>query len=341
MAAETLEQRVLASLPGHAAPEEVAAAVENARRKQKANKPAAGFVRADQVKVSPIAWAVRGWLAQDTFAAIVGQSGSLKSFLAIDLACSIATGTPWNGCEVRQGAAFILAGEGRNGLRKRIQGWSEHKNVSIEGAPLYLASQLPRLDHLTTAGILQEIDNLRESTGHVPALVIIDTLARAIAGDENSATDMGQLVECADWIREHYPGCCVLLVHHTGHGNKGRARGSSAFYSALDSEVVMKTLKSGDVQMFSTKEKDWDKPRPLQFRRHKVEITVPGLDEPASTLVLVNTQMSRPEDRSSEVSELKASGMTVREIAEETGLSKSKVDRLLKDAKPVWEQEFD
>jgi len=311
-------------------------------------KPAAGFTRADQVQIKPVDWLIENWIARDSLAGIVGKSGSCKSFLAVDWACRVATGTPWQGNAVKRGAVFILAGEGRNGLRKRIEGWSAHNKVPIEGAPLYLATQLPRLDHITTAALMEEVDALAEETffengGADPALIIVDTLARAMAGDENSSKDMGLMIECADWLRERYPGCVVALVHHSGHGPENRARGSSAFYAALDSEVQLKPLKSGDVQLWASKAKDWQLARPMQFRRHKVEITVPGADEPTSTLVLASTAMETPKDRTAEVAELRAQKKSIREISEATGIPKSTVSRLLKDDKqevPVWEQEF-
>lgn len=309
----------------------------------------AQFTRADLVEVKPVDWLVEGWLAKDTLAGMVGPSGSCKSFLAIDWACRVATGTPWNGRAVERGAVFILAGEGRNGLRKRIEGWSVHNGVSIEGAPLYLAASLPKLtDQLNAAAIIAEIDAMVdhlffENGAAEPALVIVDTVARAMAGEnENAADVMGALVEAMDWIRERWKGCVVLSVHHTGHSENGRARGSSAYYAALDSEVVLKPLQGGDVQVYATKAKDWEPAPPMQLRRHSVEITVPGTDARSSTLVLVNAgPVTRAEDKAAEVRRMKESGKTVRQIADETGLSKSKVDRLLKTLRPVWEEEFD
>src|SRR5690606_6941306 len=89
-------------------------------------KPAAGFTRADQVQIKPVDWRLETGRARGALAGSVGKCGSCQAVLAVDWACRVATGTPWQGNAVKRGAVFILAGEGRNGLRKRIEGWSAH-----------------------------------------------------------------------------------------------------------------------------------------------------------------------------------------------------------------------
>lgn len=55
------------------------------------------FTRADEYSPQPVKWLIEDWLVDDTLAALVGPSGSGKSFLAIDWAVRVATGTPWLG----------------------------------------------------------------------------------------------------------------------------------------------------------------------------------------------------------------------------------------------------
>jgi len=51
--------------------------------------------------------------------------------------------------------------------------------------------------------------------------------------------------------------CCVLFVHHTGHKDKSRARGSSVLYAALDAEYIVKRqLKSEFINVECTKLKN-------------------------------------------------------------------------------------
>lgn len=330
--------------------ERLAAEFDARPRVTTTGKPLAGFQRADSIEIKPVDWLIEGWVARDTLAGMVGPSGSCKSFLALDWACCVATGTSWNGCSVAPGAVFILAGEGRNGLRKRIEGWSVHHGVSITGAPLYLAASLPKLTDQSNAGaVIAEIDllagELERQSGSAPSLVIIDTVARAMAGDnENAADVMGALVECMDWLRGRWPGCVVLSVHHTGHDAQGRARGSSAYYAALDSEVVLTPGKSGAVKVLPTKCKDWQPPMPLLLARHAVDIKLPCGESSTSTLVLIPTASAAapPDPRRTLVRELNARGFSQRKIVEQTGIPKTTVARLLSEqTKPVWMAEFD
>jgi hypothetical protein len=304
----------------------------------------ANFVRADQVAISPVDWLIEDWITKDCLAGLVGPSGSCKSFLAVDWACRVATGTPWSGHDVGQGAVFYLAGEGQAGLRKRIEGWSTHSGVSIDAAPLYLAASLPVMaDQLNAAVVISEIEALADSSGMAPALIIVDTLARAMAGhNENSAEHMGNLIVCIDRLRQSWPGATVLMVHHTGHEASGRARGSSSFYAALDAEVVLARTGADGVTATVTKAKDWSPAPPMHLKRHSVDIALSGISDQSSTLVLVDGGPIEVEPgKRDEVRTLFKQGKKVRAIAEATGVSKSTVSRWLNGPRPAWEQEFD
>lgn len=101
--------------------------------------PRIRLTRADQIEMRPPHWLLRGMLERDTFALIFGDPGCGKSFLAIDWACRVATGTPWRGQAVKGGPVVYVAGEGQQGFGRRIRAWSEHHGVSLAGVPLYLS----------------------------------------------------------------------------------------------------------------------------------------------------------------------------------------------------------
>lgn len=305
-------------------------------------KLVAHFTRADMVEVRPVDWLVEGYVPRDALVGITGPSGCGKTFDAIGLACCVATGTPWYGNAVSKGAVFIIAGEGRNGLRKRIEGWSVYHGVPIDKAPLYLAASMPPMtDPLNTAAVVAEIDGMAEQlffeSGVEPSLIILDTVARAMAGkNENSAQDMGELIDSMDWMRQQWKAT-VLAVHHTGHDITSRARGSSSFYAALDAEFMVKADKQG-IHFISSKAKDWEPPQRLNRRAVKVDIHMPAADLPTSTLVLVAQAV--PTDPKDRVSALRDQGMKVREIAAETGIPRSTVGRMLTAAKEPVSQTY-
>lgn len=298
------------------------------------------FTRADQIKVKPTQWLIDDWLVKDTLAGLVAPSGACKSFLAIDWACRVATGVPWFGRNVHQGAVFYLAGEGITGLRKRIAAWEKASGVSIEGAPLFIADSLPFLcDELSVDGIVDEIDKVAEEvffqSGSDPALIVIDTLARAMAGaNENSSEDMGAFIRAKDRLRIRW-GATVLSVHHTGHaeGAQERGRGSSAYKAALDSEFV---IKPGDPEFMvrGTKTKDWPAPNPLALQRRVVDIEL-TLDDGTTlrdtSLALHDFAGAIIESTKREqVIELAAKGKSQREISALLEVPRTTVQRWLK-----------
>ena len=75
-------------------------------------------------------------------------------------------------------------------------------------------------------------------------LVVVDTLARAIAeGDENTADDMGAPIAVLDRVREA-TGAHVMLIHHTGKDEARGIRGHSSLNGAAD--MTLHVTKDGD-----------------------------------------------------------------------------------------------
>jgi hypothetical protein len=318
------------------------ATAPEAANEEQAKPRLVNFTRADLVEFKPTDWLIDGWLVKDTLAGLIAPSGACKSFLAIDWACRIATGTTWFGRNVAPGAVFYLAGEGRAGLRKRIAAWEKHNGVPIIGAPLYLADSLPFLcDDVMAVGVIEAIEEIAElaffEAGVEPTMIVVDTVARAMSGaNENSAEDMGRFIRNLDRLRTRW-GCTVLTIHHTGHdpNNQERGRGSSSFRAALDSEMVIKPGEP-ELTIKATKCKDWREPLPLSLRRVEVEVLLSqpdGTQTRETSLVLHDSPGALMEaKRREKVLELKRQGASLRAISDETGVPKSTVDRWLKEA---------
>ena len=229
--------------------EALEALTARAKREAEAPKSLLQLRRADSITPTATPWLIEGWLVENTLAGIVAASGSCKSFLAIDWACCIATGTPWNGHAVKQGPVCYLAGEGQHGIRKRIAAWEVANEVSIAGAPLFISAGLPFL--CNDPNTVASIDDMNDATLAGPSFVVIDTVARAMGGaNENSSEDMGAFIRAQDWFRNECRAT-VLSVHHTGNdpSNQGRARGSSAYRAALDSEFLLRVYGVSEIEL--------------------------------------------------------------------------------------------
>lgn len=250
-------------------------------------KPAAPFqfIAVADLKYRAPEYVIGELIETDTLGLMFGDPGCGKSFLAVDIALSVATGTPFHGRDTKQGAVFFIAGEGHNGLARRFAAWSQVRGVSLAGVPLFKSERAAQfLDLESAKAVANAVESLAEQHGS-PALVIIDTLARNFgAGDENNTKDMSEFVVAVDDLKARFPGCSVLIVHHSGHAAKERARGAMALKGALDCEYRVE--KDGhNMKLVNTKMKDAEPPQDLYFSFKQVD-----LDGIAKSAVLEATE---------------------------------------------------
>lgn len=235
--------------------------------------------------LKPIDWLVKDYFESNSLAQMFGEPGSGKSFLALSIACSVATGIAWHGKAVKQGAVFYICGEGHAGLLRRFCAWQKENNTQLTDAPLYKSDhQVSLSDQESAKFLLEDIMTLKEKAGVNPVLVVIDTVARNFGqGDENSTKDMSTFIENIDrFVRVPF-GCNVLLVHHSGH-TVGRARGSSALKAALDAEYMVEKDEN-TVTLTPTKMKDSELPPQIVFEFSKVEVGIVDGEEVHSAIL--------------------------------------------------------
>jgi hypothetical protein len=201
----------------------------------------------DQPPAVPI---VSGLLYRHSLASIYGPSGSLKSFVSLDIACRVATGATWAGRRTRKGKVLYLVAEGAGGFGKRVEAWEETHGVTVEDLTIYPAPiqvQSREWDLLTEVAAQEQWD-----------MIFLDTRHRITVDlEENSAKDAGILVERCEQLRDA-AGACVVLVHHSGWDGTHQ-RGASAVPAAMDTELAVKAERIGPqlrTTVTTTKAKD-------------------------------------------------------------------------------------
>ena len=221
-------------------------------------------------KPAPIKWLIKGWLQSDALIMIHGPSGGGKTFVVLDWCLRLASGmTDWAGHRVKPANVVYLAGEGHHGLRARIAAWKQHHQAS--SLKMWLSRS--GCDLNTPEGYLSTSTHLKQLP-EPPNLIVIDTLHRFLAGDENSSQDAKTMLDACSKLMQEF-NCSVLLVHHTGVSEEAqhRARGSSAWRGALDIEIsIIPAKDQAPMQIVQRKAKDSEIAQDVFSRLHSVEI---------------------------------------------------------------------
>lgn len=248
----TLKSAWAAAQPRH--PEEREAHEPPAADVEIAPRPKFRLLTADELeKLPPPQWLLPDRLPEgQTW--MYGEPGSGKTFIALDWALSVAA----SGLTV-----LYFVGEGVTGFARRVASWRQHRTAETAG--FYAIPQAP---HLLNR---EAIETLRNTVSEYnPALIVIDTFARAaVGGDENSAKDVGMAIDALDGIWRDYHASSLVL-HHSNKSGSGE-RGSSAIRGAADAtwEVIPASPEMGihrGGQAFCRKMKDAEPPQHLLFQ---------------------------------------------------------------------------
>lgn len=166
---------------------------------------------------------------------ITGASKGGKSWMADNLAISIASGTPWLGIPCQRGRVLLCDFELMPGsLGRRLRRIVSFRSA-LNGAPNYGELCRSTLYPWPLRDYVAPLDQLRDSivgcasemarrSGCDPhgffRMLILDPLYMVEMGDENSASDMAALFRVVRSI-QHELGCAVTIVHHHAKGPSG------------------------------------------------------------------------------------------------------------------------
>jgi hypothetical protein len=200
------------------------------------------------------AWLIKHLIPQVGHGLMSGQWGVGKTFAFYDLAASLNTGQPWLGHVVkRQCGALLIAAEGADEVRLRLDAVVREKCGNLTRAPFYWYETGPLLLHKDAVEKLiamarQAEASLEEEFGLPLGLIGIDTIAAcagyARAGDEYDNAVGQAIMNLLKAVAQELK-CFVLGIDHFGKSLEAGTRGASSKEASAD--VVLACL--GDKQL--------------------------------------------------------------------------------------------
>jgi AAA domain len=169
-------------------------------------------------------WLIQGLWPADAYGVLAAQEKAGKTWAALDLAVSVATGRPWLDHFPCPSPGPVLAFLGEGGERatvRRIDAIATARGVDPDqlADQLRLCFRVPRLAAPGAGGELAAIQ--AELAAHPAALVVLDPLYLAAAGASGSNLyDMGAVLQAIQGVCQQ-AGCALLVVTHwnrTGDG---------------------------------------------------------------------------------------------------------------------------
>lgn len=250
------------------------------------------YVQAAQIDVAPpeARWLIRHVWSRSGVGIVGGQPKLGKSWFGLDMAVSIASGTP---CldhfpvERRGPALVYLAEDAPGDVRSRLDALCAHRRLDLR-----------RLDlHVITAPVLRldQPDDQRRLAATLdvlkPALVVLDPLVRLHRLDENAAADMAVLLGTLRELQRTFD-VAIALVHHASKKHRRRPgqalRGSSDLHAFVDNLAYL--ARERDALRLHLEHRSAASPEPVALRlvqgdaTHLELVAPPAVDVPSVPL---------------------------------------------------------
>ena len=228
--------------------------IKTVSKKGKKCKNKFNIVRVDEIEpFDPTDfWLIEDFWENGSVGVIGAPSKSFKSTFAINLACAVATGKPFDGRKVKQGAVLIIQGENNLSME-------QHKIYAVTGCdtppPIYFVD-----DNITMEQVYRLENDIRELG---VKLLIIDPMYLLFgSGDINRHQDIVERLEMLTRLSKN-TGCAVMLIHHSRKLERGAKITTSDMYGSAFIEgwyesMILLQRKSNNSSTMTT-----------YFRNHK------------------------------------------------------------------------
>ena len=228
--------------------------IKTVSKKGKKRKNKFNIVRVDEIEpFDPTDfWLIEDFWENGSVGVIGAPSKSFKSTFALNLACAVATGKPFDGRKVKQGAVLIIQGENNLSME-------QHKIYAVTGCdtppPIYFVD-----DNITMEQVYRLENDIRELG---VKLLIIDPMYLLFgSGDINRHQDIVERLEMLTRLSKN-TGCAVMLIHHSRKLERGAKITTSDMYGSAFIEgwyesMILLQRKSNNSSIMTT-----------YFRNHK------------------------------------------------------------------------
>ena len=264
-------------------PEIATKGVPDAPRQQQTTQRKTRFrSRAESRDLPPPIYLIQDLIEVGADAVIYGDLESLKSFFALAMGGSLATGIPAFGkFEIpNKGVVFYFAAEGKNNMeKKRLTAWEVDNGFapfSVED--VWIGDAAFMIDDKDVEECILDIEcHLGDQKGQVPVLFVIDTLSRALNGqDEDKANVAAKYLNNVKKIKDRVGGTS-LTIAHTGKDRARGLRGSSGYFAGFDTVLAVDTNQDSDTLLHTSeltieKQKDGITGIHYWFQSREVEI---------------------------------------------------------------------
>jgi hypothetical protein len=189
-------------------------------------------------------WLVEQLWGDSSVGVIGGAPKCSKTWLGLDMALSVATGTACLGryAVPEPGPVLVyLAEDALPVVRERVEGMARHRGIDLDAVDVHVITapvlRLDRDPHRTR--LFETAKRLR------PRLLLLDPLVRLHGLDENNATEVAGLLAYFRTLQRRLD-LSLVLVHHTRKNAIGGVaagqglRGSSDIHAFGDSNLYLR-----------------------------------------------------------------------------------------------------
>ena len=196
---------------------------------------------------NPQRWLVEGLWGASSVGVVGGAPKCAKTWLGLDMALSVATGTACLGkyAVPEPGPVLVyLAEDALLVVRERVAGMARHRGLDLAQVEIHvITAPTLRLDRGSDrTRLLETTKRLR------PRLLLLDPLVRLHGIDENNAGEVAELLAYFRSLQRQLD-LSVMLVHHTRKNAAGGVaagqglRGSGDIHAFGDSNLYLRRTK--------------------------------------------------------------------------------------------------